>query len=251
MMMTKVSELREGDTFAHMGGTFSVVRAVGGGSVRTIHLEHWGQGQGAELRLYEGEVVMLLSRLPDEELERIEEARRQALIQGLKDIWPAGDAEQATSSLLSFLGSCADPDEPEWTDEDLEINANERREALLAELDELRFKANLKTRWQQPLAEWQQRELPCEDEAKQRLRLALGVAEEAGEVARCVLKGDQGIRGGADAWRAKLGGEIGDVVIYLIQLATLNDLDFEECVEGAVCKVLARRFASAEESGDD
>lgn len=106
---------------------------------------------------------------------------------------------------------------------------------------------SLSERWQQPLARWQDAELPCEDAAKQRLRLALGVAEEAGEVARCVLKGDQDIRGGVDAWRAKLGGEIGDVVIYLIQLATLNSLDFEECVEGAVCKVLARRFASADE----
>ena len=99
---------------------------------------------------------------------------------------------------------------------------------------------------QEMLAAWQARELPCEDAARQRLRLALGVAEEAGEVARCVLKGDQDIRGGADAWRAKLGGEIGDVVIYLIQLATVHGLDFEECVEGATRKVLARRFASAD-----
>lgn len=234
-MMTKVSELREGDTFTLMGGTFNVVRAVGGGLLRTIHLEHWGQGEGAELRLYEGAQVELLSRLPDEDLDKIEEARRQAFL----------------ASLTELFGLCDDADEPEWTDEDLEINANERREVLLTELGELRLKANLKTRWQQPLADWQQRELPCEDEAKQRLRLALGVAEEAGEVARCVLKGDQDIRGGSDAWRAKLGGEIGDVVIYLIQLATAHDLDFEECVEGAVCKVLARRFASAEESSDD
>lgn len=103
---------------------------------------------------------------------------------------------------------------------------------------------------QQKLAEWQARELPCEDDARQRLRLALGVAEEAGEVARCVLKGDQDIRGGAEVWREKLGGEIGDVVVYLIQLATLNGLDFEECVEGAVCKVLARRFATAKQADE-
>lgn len=101
-----------------------------------------------------------------------------------------------------------------------------------------------KHRWQAPLAEWQARELPCEDAARQRLRLALGVAEEAGEVARCVLKGDQDIRGSAEAWREKLGGEIGDVVVYLIQLATLHGLDFEDCVEGSVVKVLGRRFAT-------
>lgn len=106
---------------------------------------------------------------------------------------------------------------------------------------------SLSERWQQPLARWQHAELPCEDDARQRLRLALGVAEEAGEVARCVLKGDQDIRGGAEVWREKLAGEIGDVVVYLLQLATLNELDFEECVEGAVCKVLARRFKTKEE----
>lgn len=108
----------------------------------------------------------------------------------------------------------------------------------------------LSQRWQQPLAEWQKRELPCEDDGKQRLRLALGVAEEVGEVARCVLKGDQNIRGGAEAWRVQLGQEIGDAAAFLIQLATLNGLDFEECVESAVAKVLARRFATAAEADD-
>ena len=104
---------------------------------------------------------------------------------------------------------------------------------------------SLMERWQGPLAEWQARELPCEDKARQVLRLALGVSEEAGEVARCVLKADQQIRGGAEAWRARLGGEIGDVVVYLLQLASVEGLDFEECVEGAVSKVLARRFATS------
>lgn len=101
---------------------------------------------------------------------------------------------------------------------------------------------------QELLAAWQARELPCDDEAKQRLRLALGVAEEVGEIARCVLKSDQEIRGSAEEWREKLGGEIGDAVVFLIQVATLNCLDFEECVEGAVTKVLARRFATKEET---
>lgn len=109
----------------------------------------------------------------------------------------------------------------------------------------------LMVRWQGPLAEWQARELPCEDKARQVLRLALGVSEEAGEVARCVLKADQQIRGGAEAWRAKLGSEIGDVVVYLLQLASVEGLDFEECVEGAVSKVLARRFATTQEVGDE
>jgi NTP pyrophosphatase (non-canonical NTP hydrolase) len=103
---------------------------------------------------------------------------------------------------------------------------------------------SLKTRWQEPLAEWQERELPCEDVARQKLRLALGAAEECGEVARCVLKGDQGIRGGAAVWKEKLGGELGDVVVYLIQLASAEGLDFEACVDGSIRKVLARRFAT-------
>lgn len=245
MGMIKASELREGDTFALMSGTFTVVRTLGGGAIRTIHLESWRQGEGCELRLREDLEVALLSRLPDATLERIEEARRQEFIAALQGIWrEADEAPQA----VELFGSCADPDEPEWTDEDLEINAQERHDVLVRERDELKLMCRpLAERWQKPLAAWQARELPCEDAAKQRLRLALGVCEEVGEVARCVLKADQEIRGSAEEWREKLGEEIGDAVAFLIQLATLNGLDFEACVEGAVCKVLARRFASADE----
>lgn len=102
------------------------------------------------------------------------------------------------------------------------------------------------TRWQAELAAWQARELPCDDEGEQRWRLYAGVQEELGEVARCLLKGSQGIRGGAEVWRAQLPGEIGDVLVYLTQLATACGVDLGAAYAEARAKVLARRFATAE-----
>jgi NTP pyrophosphatase (non-canonical NTP hydrolase) len=108
--------------------------------------------------------------------------------------------------------------------------------------------ATLRERWQRPLAEWQARELPCDDADVQRLRVALLVSEEAGEVSRCVLKGAQGLRGSAEEWRGELGGEIGDAIVSLMQLASLYDLDIEQLIDGAASKVLARSYTSEEAS---
>jgi NTP pyrophosphatase (non-canonical NTP hydrolase) len=102
------------------------------------------------------------------------------------------------------------------------------------------------TRWQAELAAWQARELPCDGADEQRWRLYAGVQEEMGEVARCLLKGAQDIRGGAAVWRAQLPGEIGDVLVYLTQLATSCGVDLGAAYADARAKVLARRFATAE-----
>lgn len=100
--------------------------------------------------------------------------------------------------------------------------------------------------WQEELAAWQARELPCDDKRDQRQRLALGVMEELGEVARCLLKGAQDIRGGAARWHGDLPGEMGDVMVFLMQLATACNIDMGEAFEAARRKVLARRFATKE-----
>jgi NTP pyrophosphatase (non-canonical NTP hydrolase) len=105
----------------------------------------------------------------------------------------------------------------------------------------------LMERWQRPLAEWQERELPCEDKDKQILRVTVGAAEEMGEVSRCVLKRSQQIRATEHVWTSKAEEEIGDVCVYLMQLCTLLGLDFERCIERAAQKVLARRWATKEE----
>lgn len=96
--------------------------------------------------------------------------------------------------------------------------------------------------WQEELAAWQARELPGSD----RRDLALGVMEELGEVARCLLKGKQDIRGGAARWHGDLPGEMGDVMVFLMQLATACNIDMGEAFESARRKVLARRFATKE-----
>lgn len=59
-------------------------------------------------------------------------------------------------------------------------------------------------------------------------QIALGVCEEAGEVAHAVLKAAQRIRGQDDAekHREDVGDAIADCAIYLAQMATLYRLDF-------------------------
>lgn len=101
-------------------------------------------------------------------------------------------------------------------------------------------------RWQQPLARWQEQQLPCEDKDKQALRVALGACEEMGEVSRCVLKRSQEIRATEHVWRMRAEEEIGDVIVYLMQLCTLLDLDIEACIERAASKVLARQWKKKE-----
>lgn len=249
-----VSELREGDVFGWRGAQLTVVRIHGWSGKRTIHLEAWRQNEGVELVAPEGLVVALVARLDDAELARREKVRSEERVAAFDELLRHIDAGASEGEW---------DDGPEWTDEDLEINTvtnaaareaelvariaelEQERDAWREEFEKVR-KVPLTARWQEPLAEWQRRELPCEDEGRQRLRVALGVAEEAGEVARCVLKGDQGIRGGASLWDRKCGGEIGDVAVYLMQLCTLMGFDFEDCVDEAVGKVLARRFATAE-----
>lgn len=102
-------------------------------------------------------------------------------------------------------------------------------------------------RWQKPLAKWQERELPCDDKDKQTALVALGACEEMGEVARCVLKRAQQIRGTEHEWTMQAEEEIGDVCVFLMQLCTLLGLDFERCIERAAQKVLPRQWATKEE----
>ena len=138
--MIEVAQLREGDTFEYMGGKLSVVRIWGKGETRTVHLEAWPQGQGAELKLRGALKVRLTGRMSDPLLKLKQDERREATLASLgalfREVDEAPDAEEPPCELF---GSCADPDEPEWTDEDLETNtvtnAQERLAALIAERD--------------------------------------------------------------------------------------------------------------------
>jgi NTP pyrophosphatase (non-canonical NTP hydrolase) len=88
------------------------------------------------------------------------------------------------------------------------------------------------------LARWQARNFGVASHEQ----MALGVAEEAGELAHAVLKHSQGIRGMADpeAYREAAGDAIADVAIYAIQLATALRLDFATLLMATAEKVMER-----------
>lgn len=58
----------------------------------------------------------------------------------------------------------------------------------------------------------------------------LGLMEEAGEVARAVLKRHQNIRGSRGQWEDEARKEIGDVTIKLADVCWKLGLDFEKAV---------------------
>lgn len=95
---------------------------------------------------------------------------------------------------------------------------------------------------QQQVSTWHDREFP--DEHGNQLP-ALVLCEEAGEVARAVVKGAQGIRGTAAEWLDNLGDELADVVIAACSVAASSGLDLGVVVRDRWSAVGARRFATA------
>lgn len=61
--------------------------------------------------------------------------------------------------------------------------------------------------------------------------VALGIAEEAGEVCRAVLKRFQGIRGSREQWNAEIRKECADVLLKLYHLAVAEGFDLSEALE--------------------
>ena len=69
---------------------------------------------------------------------------------------------------------------------------------------------------------------------------AAGLAEEVGEVCRCVVKEQQGIRGTSDEWRRELRKELGDVFVRLAELSRLYHLDLVDAIIERANYVMAR-----------
>jgi hypothetical protein len=120
-----VSELREGDVFGWRGAQLTVVRIHGWSGKRTIHLEAWRQGEGVEMAAPEGLVVALVARLDDAELARRKAARAAEAVAALREFRRSVEAGEWG-------------DEPEWTDEDLEINTATNAAARADELEDAR-----------------------------------------------------------------------------------------------------------------
>ncbi len=76
-------------------------------------------------------------------------------------------------------------------------------------------------------------------------QLALGVAEEAGELCHAVLKHVQKIRGLTDekAYRLAAADALADVVIYAMQFATALRLDLATLVIATAEHVMSRKDA--------
>jgi len=83
-------------------------------------------------------------------------------------------------------------------------------------------------------------------------RVALGMAEEVGELCRLILKRAQGIRmaaGGAEL-RADIADAFADCVIYGIQVMTNEGLNAEDVLEMTIGRILMRDWRKYPKNGE-
>lgn len=92
------------------------------------------------------------------------------------------------------------------------------------------------------LYKWQLKNFPGDKTSTE--LLALGIQEEAGELAHMVLKRKQGIREGVtlslEKLKAEIADAIGDLFVYGICLLGHEGLDAEQVVTETIAKVLKR-----------
>ena len=101
-------------------------------------------------------------------------------------------------------------------------------------------------RLQDTILAWQKNNFPdC-----QVLELALGVCEEAGELAQCVLKLHRGMRA-AEFDEARLADAVGDVVVYLIGLCGAKGWRLSSVLRATSERVTARNWNSQVDSRTD
>lgn len=96
---------------------------------------------------------------------------------------------------------------------------------------------------QKEILEWQRREFHPQPTQQQDIDgQFLVLAEEVGEVARCLAKGRQNIRGGTAHWAAEMRKESGDVYIALAALAAFAGFDLVDAVNDRWTTVSQRKF---------
>ena len=104
---------------------------------------------------------------------------------------------------------------------------------------------------QKELKKWQDKNFPDDDLFKlskdelihiiRLQQMALGVNEEAGELAHHVLKGIQKIRGGTGGIDMKAAADsVADGLVFGTQLCSLENTDAESAIEQTIDEVLAR-----------
>lgn len=103
------------------------------------------------------------------------------------------------------------------------------------------------SRLQEEAREWRHRVFP--EESRTAPLQALGVCEEAGELAHAVLKMEQGIRGNRIKHLDEAADAVGDTVIFLTGVCDSLGLDLDTCVTNAWNEVKLRDWAANKETG--
>ena len=105
---------------------------------------------------------------------------------------------------------------------------------------------------QSALFEWCGKNFLTGDLQKDKLSEALGIAEEAGEIAHFVLKDVQNIREGIDKQKVKeeIADGVSDFLIFAMNLCSLYDICIEDAISKTAEKVLKRDWNANRENGE-
>ncbi len=114
---------------------------------------------------------------------------------------------------------------------------------------------------QKELADWQDKNFPKENLLKLskeelitiilNLQMALGICEEAGELAHTILKATQGIRECKDGINKDLlADSFGDIFIFGSQLMSLNKITVSSAINQTIQQVLKRDWINNKDTGD-
>ena len=109
---------------------------------------------------------------------------------------------------------------------------------MISQLDDLQLRVGM----------WARRNFPS-DLARLRLRIALGVCEEAGELAHAVLKRDQRFRGTDEEHQAAAMDAVGDVVVYLMNMCDCEGWSLAEIISDTVASVTKRDWVASPRDG--
>lgn len=104
--------------------------------------------------------------------------------------------------------------------------SNEREPEMRLRLDEL----------QVLLHKWCKKNFPKTTATQQ----FIGIVEEVGELAHCVLKGQQGIRKGIVDREIEEMDAVGDIIIYLMNFCSYRKYDFESLLSSTAGEVMQR-----------
>lgn len=77
----------------------------------------------------------------------------------------------------------------------------------------------------------------------------LGAVEEIGELAHAYLKGEQGIREGADGWRERAADAVADAIIFLASFCNTHGIIMQHAVDDAWGEVSQRDWIKFPKDG--